>query len=308
MTHLARRFNVLVALALVACNRHAEEGDVCASRVIMELVEAPSGYNGTGTSIEATDLTADDRPLLQTWDAGADDRIDWTDTYTYDADSNLAVRERLFGWGAVERDVYTYDAEDNPLTWEEDSGPETPVTKRTTYAYDALGQLEQEVEVDRAGEVWRTTTYTYDDAGNRILVEHEYGTEFDDATTETYTYDADGNVLIATWDDHRSNGGRAERRWTYTYEDGDLVLAAIDDASNGSSAEGVDGADDWFQVYTHEAHRVVQIATHVGSLETQPTGVETFSYDAEGRALTAASESEGEVLRSQTWAYGACDL
>lgn len=103
----------------------------------------------------------------------------------------VAFGPRMAGFGSW--DWVTYDAAGNRISRQELGG------SRVTWAYDAQNQLLAE---NRTGMSPYRQTYTYDPAGNRLLLNNT-------GTRTTYAYDA-GNQLIY--------GQAAAGRTTYSFD------------------------------------------------------------------------------------------
>ena len=166
-------------------------------------------YDADGNILTKTD----ERGLVTTFTYDADgNRLTTTGpygdiwTYTYDADGNLLTEIDLDG----NLTTYTYDADGNRLT-------EAHATWTITWTYDADGNMLTETQQTLAdGEVVETYTYTYtyDADGNMLTATAPFASDsgVDPArwVTTTWTYDEAGNKLTQV-DDYEGN----TTTWTY---------------------------------------------------------------------------------------------
>lgn len=122
--------------------------------------------------------------------------------YRYDSMDNLIESDEVFycyGGEVYQRFVVTYsyssDINNNLLEkrWSDGS---------TTYIYDSVNNLIEEVNYDNSGDVSSRVAYTYDDSGNNI----EIARYLDDnslISKTLYSYDECGNVIERSDDNRR---------------------------------------------------------------------------------------------------------
>ncbi|MEG2008623.1 MAG: stalk domain-containing protein, partial [Oscillospiraceae bacterium] len=151
-----------------------------------------------------------------------------------------------------------------------------------------------------AGEVYHSTTYTYDAKGNMIKLQdsdgfvadytydaagNQLGVAYDDGDWEKYTYDAKGNVLTARY----SYGGQIVK-YTNTYDAAGNMLSSMDGNGNGTTytydAAGnvtkVTNTDGTWSVYTRDAKgRILTSIDHYDTFDAKSSSV----YDAVGNLI-----------------------
>ena len=124
--------------------------------------------------------------------------------------------------GALTKQSYSYDKNSNPTSITDKAG------NQSDFTYDALDRLTREVYP------YRTLTYAYDAAGNRLNM--DLLTSNDTTTTDTYTYDAAERMMSAgsTAFSYDQNGEMTSRTsdttttdYAYDYE-GNLTKAGTE--------------------------------------------------------------------------------
>ena len=161
-------------------------------------------------------------------DLGAQGPVDRSIPYTYDADGKLISGGRAGWWGLV--------------------------TGMDTFAYDDAGRLVTDREV--SGDV--VYTWTYDEGGELLSYEYDFGGEA--YWVRTYTYDADGNLLS---DLDESGTGEV---WTY---DADDRVTTSDDGNE-------------LRTYHYSAEGLLAWVS-VWSDDWGDWGEYDYTYDADGR-------------------------
>jgi RHS repeat-associated protein len=250
-------------------------------------------------------------------------------TYTYDANGNLASVTDGLG----NKTSYTYDAAGNVLTRVDPLGNVAggdPNAHKWTYTYDNLGHL-----LTETNPLGKTTTRTYDDAGNLKTVtdalNHVTTYDYDasnqlikitapDGGITQYTYDTAGNRLTET--------DPLNHTTTLTYNTDNLLASATTPLGekttyfydhNGNLAKQVEprgnvqGAtpDDYATTYTYDdAGRVLtqtdplgHTTTHVYDKVGNQTSVSdannhatSYEYDAKNR-LTKITAPDGGITQ-----------
>ncbi len=185
----------------------------------------------------------------------------------------------------------------------------------TTYTRDARGRILTMTE-DALGLNPRTTSYTWHATLRLPLTRTTQG------LLETFTYDSAGLLLTYTQQDTKPGSPTLNqtRTWTYGYTtlaNGLKVLTTLN--GPGLPADGITDVT----TYTYTATGDLITATDPAGLVTtvlarntfgQPTLVEqpdktrwTFSYDAEGRLITAGFAGPGQTALTSTFAYNHSD-
>jgi YD repeat-containing protein len=108
-------------------------------------------------------------------------------TYTYDGAGNLTSKSEIINGSDKGETIYTYDSLSRVATITEPNG------KTTTYAYDEAGNRISE-EITHSGSTV-TITYRYNEQ-NRLLETVEQGSGA--RVTTKYAYDNNGNLLSKT--------------------------------------------------------------------------------------------------------------
>ena len=151
---------------------------------------------------------------------------------------------------------YTFETCNEDDTTEPAPGPCTKeasaedgtVDSRTMYTYDDQGNLlSEERDYGDDGTVDSRTvfTYTYDDQGSQLSAEMDYAGDGTVDSRYAYAYDEHGNML--SWETDKNADGTADRRYTYTYDERGNKLSEEEDKDN-------DGSVDSRYAYTYEEH------------------------------------------------------
>jgi RHS repeat-associated protein len=249
-----------------------------------------------------------------------------TTTYTYDANGNLASATDPLG----NKTTYTYDGAGNVLTRVDPLGNVTggdPNAHKWTYTYDAAGHV-----LTETNPLGKTTTRTYDDAGNLKTVtdalNHVTTYDYDadnrlikitapDGGITQYTYDSLGNrltvtnqlnhVTTSTYDsDNRLASVTLPlgEKTTYFYNQNGKLSKLVDPRGNVQGAN----PDDYATTYTYDAagrlltttdalgHTTTQAYDKVGN-ETSVTDASnhttSYAYDAQNRLASITAPDNG---------------
>ncbi|KVT75692.1 hypothetical protein WT25_02040 [Burkholderia territorii] len=183
----------------------------------------------------------------------------------------VAWPSQLAGYPRMDSVRYTLDAADLIAS------ASTPgELERTTYAYDAMGRLLQQVTYGVMGA--KTSSFTYDAMG-RVLTETQGNPPFN--RTTTYRYDEEGRVI-------RKYSGEGSR-----------ILELIDqyeksgDAAMLAQLQG----DEFYETYTYDAAGLRTSSTDADGRKT------LYYYDANGN-LAATINAAGEVVAHSRDAFG----
>jgi RHS repeat-associated protein len=250
-----------------------------------------------------------------------------TTTYTYDANGNVASITDALG----NKNTYTYDAAGRVLTHVMPLGNVVggdPNAHKWTYTYDGEGH-----QLTETNPLGKTTTSTYDDAGNLASVTDAlnhattYAYNASNRLTSvtapasgvvSYTYDSVGNRLTATdalnhtttstYDaDNRlaSVTSPLNEKTTYFYDANGNLIKQVDPRGNVQGAN----PDDYATTFTYDvAGRVLSKTdplAHVTSYAYDKVGNRTsvtdalshttsYAYDAQSR-LTSVTAPDGGV-------------
>ncbi|WP_322081162.1 LysM peptidoglycan-binding domain-containing protein [Burkholderia sp. BCC1972] len=148
--------------------------------------------------------------------------------------------------------------------------------ERTTYAYDAMGRLLEQVTYGVMGS--KTSSFTYDAMG-RVLTETQGKPPFN--RTTTYRYDEEGRVV-------RKYSGEGSR-----------ILELIDlyEKSGDTAMLAQLRHDEFYEAYTYDAAGLRTSATDADGRKT------LYYYDANGN-LAATINAAGEVIEHSRDAFG----
>nr|WP_308050354.1 LamG-like jellyroll fold domain-containing protein [Streptomyces sp. TRM72054] len=213
-------------------------------------------YDGLGRQTETTDAT------------------NRRTTTTYDALDNVtAITDYGTGTTALRTSEAEFDAEGNR------TAVISPQTKaRTTYAYDALGRMTQQVEPVTASQSI-TTTFGYDAAGNRTRLTDGRG------NTTVHTFNAWGLPESTIEPSTSAHPAAADRTWTTVYDQAGQPVTELlpGGVKRGRTYDGLGRL-------VHETGTGAEAATRDRILE----------YDLTGR-LTAVATADG--LTRNTYTY-----
>lgn len=148
--------------------------------------------------------------------------------------------------------------------------------ERTTYAYDAMGRLLEQVTYGVMGS--KTSSFTYDEMG-RVLTETQGKPPFN--RTTTYRYDEEGRMV-------RKYSGEGSR-----------ILELIDlyEKSGDTAMLAQLRRDEFYETYTYDADGRRTSATDADGHKT------LYYYDANGN-LAATINAAGEVVEHSRDAFG----
>ncbi|KVG05594.1 hypothetical protein WJ24_26845 [Burkholderia vietnamiensis] len=148
--------------------------------------------------------------------------------------------------------------------------------ERTTYAYDAMGRMLEQVTYGAMGST--TSSFTYDKMG-RVLTETHGKSPFN--RTTTYRYDEEGRVI-------RKYSGEGSR-----------ILELIDlyEKRGDTAALARLRRDEFYEAYTYDAAGLRTYSTDADGRKT------LYYYDANGN-LVATINALGEVIEHSRDAFG----
>ena len=272
-------------------------------------------YNsGAGTPTETVEYTYDafgrrvevaapGRTVTSTYDAlgrlASESGPEGTVSYTYDALGRLT--STIVGAAASPERItsYTYDALGRlkTVTEDRDATVGTDPLLTTTYAYDLLGNLDEEIAANGV-----ITDYVYDDL-NRL----DEMVSFVDDGTVNGTYDSGSDTLIASFDyTVREDGKRTAVTETF----GTGLTNAISweyDALGRLTSEHFDSSDNSLDFY-HEYDFDLTGNREEWRKYDAPQGtlLETvsYTYDANDRLLSEELDTDGQPGAEQTTTYG----
>jgi RHS repeat-associated protein len=229
-------------------------------------------------------------------------------SYAYDSARRLTQEIDGYGSPAQTTTTMLYDAVGNLLS--ETRGIATtnghPVT--TSYGYDAMRRVTQEIEAfgvagqqrttsysyDSAGELLtmtdplgRVTSYGYDAAGRQIEVDTAYGTSAQ--STTTYLYDTAGNLLSQTTGQSSNATYNHPATTSFAYDSLNRIMQEIE-------AVGVAGLQ-------RTTTTVYDLSGNVLSV-TDPNGnVTSYVYDSMNRMTQEIDGYGSSVARTLTMLY-----
>ncbi|MFG3142700.1 LamG-like jellyroll fold domain-containing protein [Streptomyces sp. NPDC048211] len=251
----------------------------------------PGGITGTAAYNAAGEITSTTDPagttrfdydglgrLTETTDA-----TNRTTTTTYNALSNVtAATDYGTGTTALRTLAAEFDADGNRT-----AAISATTKARTTYAYDALGQLVKQVEpVSGANSI--TTTFGYDTAGNRTRLTDGRG------NSTTYTFTPWGLPESTVEPSTAAHPNAADRTWTTLY---DKVGQPVTELLPGGVKR--ERTYDALGRLTHETGTGAEAATTNRTLEydlagnqtaaasSDPLNKNTYTYNDRGQLLTA---------------------
>jgi len=202
-----------------------------------------------------------------------------TETYTYYKDNlNKTLVNKKANGTVIDSYSYTYDAAHNQTS-------KTDAKGVTGYTYDKLNRLEKVTEPGN-----KTTSYTYDGAGNRLTEAVITGTS---TITTTYSYDTQNRMTGTVTEEN----GTTERV-KYNYDNnGNLVYKAklttkpVDITKQGSFAISVSGISGTEEISIYEYDELNQL------IKTT-SGGKTISYEYNGLGLRVE-----KTVNTQTTKY-----
>jgi RHS repeat-associated protein/uncharacterized repeat protein (TIGR01451 family) len=272
------------------------------------------GYDGAGRQTSVTDAL--NNTTRFTYDPQGNqtsitDALNHTTGFVFDAAGRLVRTDYPDQTG----DLVTYDALGRLLSKTDQAG------KQTRFGYDAIGRLTTVTQFLNGTPL--TTTYSYDEVGDRIIQTdangHTTTLAYDQlgrrisrtlplGMKETYSYDATGNLISK----NDFNGHTT----TFQYDAMNRLTSKIADAffSTGACASGVCGATQVAYTYNNMGRRLSMTdasgTTHYtydarDRLLTKATsfGTLTYTYDAAGNPLSLQSSNAGGA--SMTYGYDA---
>ncbi len=209
----------------------------------------------------------------------ADSLIEWI-TFAQRDTNGLIIEEQTQSQMGEWTTTYNYTA-DRQLAMETTLSPEGEFMSATQYSYNADKRLEQQIEVGADGQVGSLTKYAYSKTGLLMSVE-QFNGDGQLLQKQLYTYDADGNqteekyvnaagVPFYTCRTKYANGKPVERlykgtniydqRYTYTYVDGHKATESIVESENRNGQDVVliktlrtcDDYGNWVQENVFEA-------------------------------------------------------
>lgn len=189
-------------------------------------------------------------------------------TYDYDAADRLLLTTQPDGVGIG----YAYDLAGNRVRM-------TTAQQDVVYGYDTLNRL---WTVTRDGA---TTTYGYDEVGNRNLLQRPNGSRTD------YTYDVRNRLRTMT---HRSPANAVLLGLTYTVDASGLRTQVVETGAGATRTV----------VYQYDPVRRLKREQVTDS--TRGNRTTDWTYDAAGNRLTQVRTKSG-VTRSTTYAYDSND-
>lgn len=196
--------------------------------------------------------------------------------YTYDSRNRLTdlVNQRADG-SVITGHHYTLGAAGNRLRATEDGG------RSVDFGYDGVYRLTSEVAVDPVGN--RTTTHTYDRAGNRL-------TKTENGVTTGYVYDADDRLLTegATTYAYDANGNLTSR-----IDAGGQTLYAYDSLGRLARVTAPGGVTQY--VYDADGNRVQKSSGGT---------VSNYLVDRGARHAAVLVETDGAGAVRATYTYG----
>ncbi|MFZ6682213.1 RHS repeat-associated core domain-containing protein [Undibacterium sp. Tian12W] len=192
-----------------------------------------------------------------------------TTNYSYDPNGRLLQLLHVKGSSVVAGSRYTLAANGQRTKVEEFDTQSTQVNllaanpvRTTSYQYDGVNRLTQELVRDRSNATVRTTDYQYDKVGNRS---QKTETSANGTTTTTYIYDANDRLTQET-----KTTGANNVVTTYTWDD----KGNLSTKSTGGQVT----------VYGWNAdNRLVEVKQ--GSSQATAITIARYSYDANGNRV-----------------------
>jgi len=133
------------------------------------------------------------------WSAGV------TETYSYDSNGNIILKEAIVDFENAWRDSLIYDLNGKLITYltEDWVNDQWVNDSRETYIYNTNGKLSEKLKEDWEDNQWikdRKETYSYDSNNNLIMMQLEKWNapgQFDIQEKATYTYNSNQNITHA---------------------------------------------------------------------------------------------------------------
>ncbi|MFZ6778501.1 transglutaminase domain-containing protein [Undibacterium sp. Ji83W] len=231
------------------------------------------GYDKNQRLINVTNSTTNSNTTY-TWDdagrlatAMTPDGV--TASYSYDQNGRLLQLLHVKGSNVIAGSRYTLAANGQRTKVEEFDTQSTQVSllaanpvRTTSYQYDGVNRLTQELVKDRSNTTVRTTDYQYDKVGNRSQKTEATASG---TTTTTYTYDANDRLTLET-----KTTGANNVVTTYTWDD------------KGNLSTKTTGGQ--VTVYGWNAdNRLVEVKQ--GSSQESAVIVARYSYDSNGNRV-----------------------
>lgn len=224
------------------------------------------------------------RPLLEK-DYGEDGTVEYTTTYTYDANGNELSSTRKDKDGAlVWANVYTYTAEGWLATEEWDYGEDE--TDWTKYTYDSHGN-KISLKSGSGEEIWSEYTYENTYSGDKLTEVKSYR---DGVLQELFRYDADGNQILEV---SYNSEGEETYRCEETYQNGKIMLVV--------SAWGVEEESRREYIY-NDAGNVIEIRYTETYMEETSESKTLITYD-NGVIVSVKEYDNGELESEYVYNY-----
>ena len=172
---------------------------------------------------------------------------------------------------------------------------------KTTYAYDAYGNLTSETD-----PLGRTTTATYDPLGDLLTETSPMG------NVTANTYDADQELTSST----AGYGSAAAATTTYTYDGSGNVLTTVTPRGNVAggtpsdftTTNAYDALGDLVSVtdpYGHSTTYAYDAAGNKLSMRDRDSNLTTYAYDAVGELVSETAGSGSAAASTSSFAYDA---
>ncbi len=185
------------------------------------------------------------------------------------------------------------------LTLRHDSPHLVQGTTTFNYTYDSNGNMLTEKHDLSANDIINMIrTYIYDDSGNTLSVNTDYGKRnafgispnfSADGTIDyntKYTYDSNGNMLTESYNKFDNNIDMENWIYNYTYDDnGNVLIKSFD--------YGIDGIIDTNDTYNSDGNILTSTNYKLdGSIEN----IDIYIYDVNGNLITESSDANGDGI------------